>query len=102
MTRARDVGLKPDPQAQAAIDAFCDQLWLRDGLAQASLAAYRRDLGAWAAWLAERKAKMPELLQPLRCALSGRAGGPDCFDMIAWLGRERALARIEHARRRLA
>ena len=33
------------------IDAFCDQLWLQDGLAQASLAAYRRDLAAWSAWL---------------------------------------------------
>ncbi len=28
------------------IDAFCDQLWLRDGLAAASLASYRRDLAA--------------------------------------------------------
>ena len=36
------------------IDAFCDQLWLQDGLAQASLSAYRRDLLAWSAWLASR------------------------------------------------
>jgi integrase/recombinase XerD len=35
----------------ARIDAFCDQLWLQDGLARASLAAYRSDLGAWSAWL---------------------------------------------------
>ncbi len=35
-----------------AIDAFCDQLWLQDGLAPASLAAYRRDLVAWTGWLA--------------------------------------------------
>ena len=33
------------------IDAFCDQVWLQDGLAQTSLASYRRDLGAWAKWL---------------------------------------------------
>jgi len=33
------------------IDAFCDQLWLQDGLAAASLASYRRDVTAWAAWL---------------------------------------------------
>jgi integrase/recombinase XerD len=33
------------------IDAFCDQLWLQDGLAASSLASYRRDLGQWAAWL---------------------------------------------------
>ncbi|HEX7326917.1 MAG TPA: site-specific tyrosine recombinase XerD [Casimicrobiaceae bacterium] len=37
--------------AAALIDAFCDQLWLQDGLAQASLASYRRDLVAWVAWL---------------------------------------------------
>ena len=36
----------------ALIDAFCDQLWLQDGLAASSLASYRRDLNAWAAWLA--------------------------------------------------
>ena len=36
------------------IDAFCDQLWLQDGLAQASLASYRRDLAGWHAWLARR------------------------------------------------
>ena len=40
--------------AAPLIDAFCDQLWLQDGLAQASLAAYRRDIGAWSAWLAAR------------------------------------------------
>ena len=36
------------------IDAFCDRLWLQDGLAQASLASYRRDLAAFDAWLATR------------------------------------------------
>ncbi|MFO1316464.1 MAG: site-specific tyrosine recombinase XerD [Burkholderiales bacterium] len=36
------------------IDAFCDQLWLQDGLAPASLASYRRDLAAWAGWLGAR------------------------------------------------
>jgi len=47
--------LAPDASADAAtIDAFCDQLWLQDGLAQASLAAYRRDLTAWAGWLRTR------------------------------------------------
>ena len=32
------------------IDAFIDALWLEDGLAANSLAAYRRDLRALAAW----------------------------------------------------
>jgi integrase/recombinase XerD len=36
------------------IDAFCDRLWLQDGLAPASLASYRRDLVGWQAWLARR------------------------------------------------
>ena len=40
--------------ATALIDAFCDQVWLQDGLAAASLASYRRDLNAWAAWLQTR------------------------------------------------
>src|SRR6266496_1967003 len=35
----------------AMIDAFCDQVWLQDGLAATSLASYRRDLTQWAAWL---------------------------------------------------
>jgi integrase/recombinase XerD len=34
------------------IDAFCDQLWLQDGLARTSLESYRRDLARWSAWLA--------------------------------------------------
>src|SRR5437016_4721354 len=37
--------------AAALIDAFCDQMWLQDGLAAASLASYRRDLTQWALWL---------------------------------------------------
>ncbi len=40
----------------ALIDAFCDQVWLQDGLAASSLASYRRDLAAWADWL-ERTAR---------------------------------------------
>jgi integrase/recombinase XerD len=36
------------------IDAFCDQVWLQDGLATSSLSSYRRDLQAWAAWLGTR------------------------------------------------
>jgi integrase/recombinase XerD len=37
------------------IDAFCDTLWLEDGLAKASLASYRSDLTQLAAWLHENK-----------------------------------------------
>jgi integrase/recombinase XerD len=42
----------PESDERARIDAFCDQLWLQDGLAPASLASYRRDLVGWSKWLA--------------------------------------------------
>jgi integrase/recombinase XerD len=35
----------------ALIDRFCDHLWLEDGLANLTLAAYRRDLKAFGGWL---------------------------------------------------
>ena len=40
---------------RAEIDAFCDSLWLEDGLAKASLASYRSDLLRFSAWLDEQK-----------------------------------------------
>jgi integrase/recombinase XerD len=43
--------------ANELIDAFCDQVWLQDGLAATSLASYRRDLTAWADWLAGHAGK---------------------------------------------
>jgi integrase/recombinase XerD len=39
----------------ALIDAFCDNLWLEQGLAKASLEAYRRDMRLFARWLAARR-----------------------------------------------
>lgn len=48
---------RPNPAAPAApgaaqVDAFIDALWLEEGLARNTLAAYRRDLTLYAAWLA--------------------------------------------------
>jgi integrase/recombinase XerD len=40
--------------SNALIDAFCDTLWLQDGLAAASIESYRRDLVAWSDWLEHR------------------------------------------------
>ena len=37
--------------ASATIDRFVDALWIEDGLATLTLAAYRRDLQLYAAWL---------------------------------------------------
>jgi len=68
------------------IDAFCDQLWLRDGLAAASLASYRRDLAAWSAWLGGR-----DLL------------AADRGDVEAWLADQfRAKAKATSVARRLS
>jgi glutamyl-tRNA synthetase len=53
------------------------------------------------AFVAERGLRFPELFQPLRCALTGEAQGPDLFEVIAWLGAERALARLAAGIRRL-
>ena len=39
----------------AEIDAFCDTLWLEDGLAKASLASYRSDLLRLSGWLGEQR-----------------------------------------------
>jgi integrase/recombinase XerD len=38
----------------AAIDAFIDALWLEEGLSKNTLAAYRRDLTLYGAWLARQ------------------------------------------------
>jgi integrase/recombinase XerD len=41
----------------AAIDEFCDTLWLEDGLAKNSLEAYRRDMTLFAHWLQTERHK---------------------------------------------
>ena len=43
--------------SQAAIDRFVDALWIEDGLSRNTLAAYRRDLNLYAAWLAREQAR---------------------------------------------
>lgn len=44
-----------DLDDRAEIDAFCDTLWLEDGLAKASLSSYRSDLLHLSNWLREHK-----------------------------------------------
>ena len=41
-----------DAQDSRLLDAFCDALWLEDGLARNSIEAYRRDLEQLGLWLA--------------------------------------------------
>ncbi len=75
--------------SQAAVDAFVDALWLEDGLAPLSLAAYRRDLTLYAAWLA----------QPGR---SGHALDDSTeADLLAYMAERHASTRATTANRRL-
>jgi integrase/recombinase XerD len=55
--------------ADPAIDAFCDALWLEDGLSQNTLVAYRRDLTLFAAWLRSRHER--DLLEARHADLLG-------------------------------
>ena len=74
--------------------------WLRPRLSNGvDLAALREGLKQFQA---ERGLKTPELLQPLRCALSGMAGGPDTLEVLGWLGPQRSLRRLELALERLS
>lgn len=41
--------------SDALIDQFCDHLWLEDGLVELTLAAYRRDIRAFATWLQKER-----------------------------------------------
>ena len=42
-------------QTAAVVSAFCDAVWLEDGLSRNTLDAYRRDLSMLAAWLDEHR-----------------------------------------------
>ena len=62
------------------------------GLTDWSAAALESELRA----LAEAEgAKLGELAQPLRAALAGKTVTPPIFDVLAALGREESLARID-------
>jgi integrase/recombinase XerD len=63
----------PTPIDGTLIDRFCDHLWLEDGLASLTLAAYRRDLNAFCAWLKRERQQ----------DLSGAAAG-DIESYLAW------------------
>ena len=57
--------------SQSSIDSFIDTLWLEDGLSKNTLAAYRRDLSLYAAWLAEDEQKNRNLDQTQEADLNG-------------------------------
>ena len=64
------------------LDAFCDALWLEDGLARNTLESYRRDLAQFNAWLARRGEH--SLLT---------AGKADVLEYLAYRVKARARAR---------
>ena len=72
----------PKPIDVALIDRFCDHLWLEDGLAELTLAAYRRDLTAFGAWLETERG------QALDAAVAG-----DIEAYLAWRFARRAQPR---------
>jgi integrase/recombinase XerD len=79
--------------SQAAIDLFLDAVWLEDGLAAQTLAAYRRDLTLYARWLAQQ------------CTSGGQGGrGLDDTresDLFAYMAARHADSRATTANRRL-
>jgi glutamyl-tRNA synthetase len=50
-----------------------------------------------AAWLEESKLELKDIGQPLRVALTGRTASPSLFEVLAILGRDTSLARLERA-----
>jgi len=49
------------------------------------------------AWLAERSLELKDVAQPARVAVTGRSASPGLFEVLEILGRERTLARFDHA-----
>lgn len=78
--------MSPKEQSQRAIDAFCDTLWLEDGLSPNTLEAYRRDLALYAQWLVERD-----------CSLLGAQEA----ELNAYFAARHAQSRATSANRRL-
>ena len=80
---------------------------LLDGAARQRLAALRPRLAAvedWSqapleavvrAFAEETGCKLGQVAQPLRAALTGRSTSPGLFDVMAVLGREECLARLD-------
>jgi integrase/recombinase XerD len=75
------------PDSAGSIDRFVDALWIEDGLAPLTLAAYRRDLNLYAAWLRESAAKaVDESVES---------------DLLGYLAHRHAATRATTANRRL-
>ena len=96
-----------DPKAEAGARKHADAArtladyadWLAE---RAAGGARLLELGdATKAWVAERGLKIPALFQPMRCALTGMAGGRDLFEVLELLGLDAALGRLRVGAARL-
>ncbi|MGE5116020.1 MAG: site-specific tyrosine recombinase XerD [Betaproteobacteria bacterium] len=76
--------------SQASIDRFIDAVWLEDGLAANTLAAYRRDLGLYADWLAAGEREAPRAIDATRES-----------DLLAYAAARHAGSKATSANRRL-
>jgi integrase/recombinase XerD len=74
-------------RSAALIDRFIDALWVEDGLAPLTLAAYRRDLGLFAAWQEQASDRTLEHTQE--------------SDLLAYMSARHAATRATTANRRL-
>ena len=74
-------------RSAALIDRFIDALWVEDGLAPLTLAAYRRDLGLFAAWLEKEADRTLEHTRE--------------SDLLAYMSVRHAATRATTANRRL-
>lgn len=74
-------------RSSALIDRFIDALWVEDGLAALSLAAYRRDLSLLAAWLEQTEDRTLERARE--------------SDLLAYMSARHATTRAATANRRL-
>ncbi len=80
-------GAPAEASAQALIDRFADALWIEDGLAPLTLAAYRRDLALFAAWLAAEQGRALEQARE--------------SDLLGYIAARHAATRATTANRRL-
>jgi integrase/recombinase XerD len=72
----------------SVVSAFCDAVWLEDGLSRNTLEAYRRDLTLLAAWLGEHRA--------IELSSAGEA------DLLAYISARHAGSRPASGNRRLS
>ncbi len=87
MNSDAELAAKAAKAASASIDRFIDALWIEDGLASLTLAAYRRDLGLYANWLQQATGK----------ALDQSSEA----DLLAYMAARHAATRATTANRRL-